>query len=208
MRPVSDDVLIATAQISATLIGLLLIGVLFYAETGLRQLSLFGSQPAAYLRAGTRFVLLLYSLALAVSLALLVLEPTWATVVFFVVGATLVVSLVEFALRARDLRRVMARMHPASLWIAWPPVVLALGLPWIDGWSPGREQLTAAVLLAGATGFVATASLVLLTFDLGALEREGAAGRDPAATSTEAPAEHSAEPPADEPPGPGGRRHA
>jgi hypothetical protein len=170
---VADEVLVATAQIAATLIGLLLVGVLFFAETGLRQLSLFGPQPAAYLRSGTRFILLLYSLALGLSLALLVLEPAWITVTFVVLGIAIIGALVSFTLRARDLRRVMARMHVASLWIAWPPVLVTLALPWVtEGLNPGREAFTASILLSGAFAFVGTASLVLVAFDLSALEKE------------------------------------
>jgi hypothetical protein len=179
---VGDEVLVATAQIAATLIGLLLVGVLFFAETGLRQLSRFGPQVAAYLRSGTRFILLLYSLALALSLALLVLEPAWVAVTFVVLGIAILSALVSFTLRARDLRRVMARMHVASLWIAWPPVLVTLALPWVtEGLNPGREAFTATILLSGALAFVGTASLVLLAFDLTALEKEARAGRSPTA---------------------------
>jgi hypothetical protein len=179
---VGDEVLVATAQIAATLIGLLLVGVLFFAETGLRQLRQFGPQAAAYLRSGTRFILLLYSLALALSLALLVLEPAWVTVTFVVLGIAILVALVSFTLRARDLQRVMARMHVASLWIAWPPVLVTLALPWAaEGLNPGREVFTATILLSGALAFVGTASLVLVAFDLTALEKEAATGHASAA---------------------------
>jgi hypothetical protein len=38
MRDVSDDFLLNVAEVSATLIGLFLVGVFFYVETGFRRL--------------------------------------------------------------------------------------------------------------------------------------------------------------------------
>ena len=55
MKPVSDAFLLNMAEVSATLIGLFLVGVFFYVETGFRRL-----EPDAraamepYMRSGTR----------------------------------------------------------------------------------------------------------------------------------------------------------
>jgi hypothetical protein len=180
MQPVSDDVLLAVAQIAATLMGLFLVGVVFYAEAGSRRLGALATPAARYLRAGIRFVLLLYSLVLALSMALIVLEPGWVMATFVTLAVAIVGSLVSFTLRAHDLLAVMPRMHPVSLWLAWPPVVVALGLPWaLGGWSPDRLAFTPTLLVATGVAFVATAGLVLLAFDLAAFELDDAVGGSP-----------------------------
>ena len=82
MRQASDAFLLNVAEVSATLIGLFLVGVFFYVETGFRRLEHGRDVVRPYFRAGTRIVLLLYALPLFLSLTLVVLGPTWNRVLF------------------------------------------------------------------------------------------------------------------------------
>lgn len=169
---VTDDFLATLAQIAATLLGLLLVGVLFYAETGLRKLRRIAPQTAPYMRAGTIFVLLLYALVLSTSLTLIFLERPWASIAFVVVGLAVLGSLYRFTLRSLELARARPDWLPPIWALApWPPTLLALALPWLlGGLLPSREAFVAGLLVAGATAFVSTASLVLLTFEVAELE--------------------------------------
>ncbi|HSK92909.1 MAG TPA: hypothetical protein VLA76_02485 [Candidatus Angelobacter sp.] len=173
MNPVSDDLLLAAAQTAATLMGLLLVGVIFFADAGMRALRSIGPEAGWYFRSGTRFVLLLYSFVLLLSLAQIAFEPPWVAGLFAVTGLTLIVALGAFTRAAGALRGRLPRMHAASLWIAWPPVVALLAVPVVvDGAVPGREPLLISMLIAGALAFAYTASLVLLSFELTAISRE------------------------------------
>jgi hypothetical protein len=51
LRPIPDALLLTTAQIAATLIGLLLVAVFFYLETGFRRLSTVGPEAQPFLKA-------------------------------------------------------------------------------------------------------------------------------------------------------------
>jgi hypothetical protein len=82
MRQVSDAFLLNMAEISATLIGLFLVGVFFYIETGLRRWERARQVVVPYLRAGTRITLIFFAIPLGLSLALVALEPFWARVLF------------------------------------------------------------------------------------------------------------------------------
>jgi hypothetical protein len=63
MQEVSDAFLLTIAEVSATLLGLFVVGVFFYVDRGYRQLS-ESHDVAAYIRAGTRIVLVLYAIPL------------------------------------------------------------------------------------------------------------------------------------------------
>jgi hypothetical protein len=174
MNTVSDELLLTTAQIAATLLGLLLVGVLFYAETGLRKLGSIAPQTAPYLQAGTIFVLLLYSLVLGVSLVLVAFGPPWSAIVFVLLGLALLVALVLFTRRTLDLSRARPDWLRAWwAWLPWPPTLITLGLPWLlGGLSPDRDAFVASIFIGGATAFQATAGLVLLTFEVATLDRD------------------------------------
>lgn len=178
MNTVSDGFLLTTAQIAATLLGLLLVGALFYAETGLRKLGTIAPQTTPYLQAGTILILLLYSLVLGLSLALVAFGPVWSTVLFVLLGLAVLAALVLFTRRTLDLSRARPDwIRPFWAWLPWPPTLITLALPWLlGGLSPDRDAFVASIFVGGATAFQATASLVLLTFEVAALEKEGPSG--------------------------------
>lgn len=171
MNPVSEGFLLAVAGIAATLIGLLLVGAFFYVETGLRQATAVAPQGGPFLRATTKLTLLLYSLALGISVGLVVLPPVPLLVLYCVLGLALVRALVEWSLRYRNLRGVLP-IPRESPWIMWPAVMALLALPLVlGGWEPSRESMTWTLLGAGALAVVSTAGMVLTSFDLASLEQ-------------------------------------
>lgn len=82
MRRVSDDFLLNMAEVSATLIGLFLVGVFFYVESGFRRGDPSQDVFWRYLRSGTRITLIVLSIPLGLSLSLVVMDarrtPTWS----------------------------------------------------------------------------------------------------------------------------------
>lgn len=173
MRPVSDELLLNLAVMSATLLGLLVVGVLFYVETGLRRLEHASEVFAPYVRAAARLTMGLYVVALATALALVALEPPWARVVYLVSGIGVLASLVDFTRRARAMRSLLgtaawSRLHEV---VVWGCVVAALALPWIlGGIRPSAEDLTWGILLALALGLLSTLNMLLSVFDIAKFE--------------------------------------
>jgi hypothetical protein len=109
MRQVSDDFLLNMAEVSATLIGLFLVGVFFYVETGFRRVEHAHDVVEPYFRAGTRIVLVLYAIPLGLPLALVALELIWAQVLFALLSLTLVAANINTVVRVRAVARAMAR---------------------------------------------------------------------------------------------------
>lgn len=143
----------------------------FYSETGFRRLKA-GGPEAQFLKAATKLIVLLYAVVLGLSLGLIALRPLWVTVLFVVLSLAVVTGLVQWTFRSRSVSREVRKAARIQSWLAWPIVVFPLALPWlIGGWEPGREAFTWTIFLEGAVAFMNTASLVLLAFDLTAIER-------------------------------------
>ena len=168
MRPVTDELLLGIAGVSATVVGLFLVGAFFYVEAGMRQQD--GRARATmqpYMRAGTRIVMILFALALFLSLALAALDLAWARALYVVLTLLLIAANVETALRVRS---VGLPGQPRTLLlneiVGTIGVLLIAVLPWaIGGWRPGREELTLAALLALGTAFVSVGAMALCAFD-------------------------------------------
>lgn len=171
MASVSEGLLLTVAQIAATLIGLLLVGMFFYVETGFRRLTTVQVEAGAFLRAATKLVLLLYALVLAVSLALVAFEPRVVTALYLLLSVAVVAALAEMTVRARQLPRAVRRRHAAA-WRVWPPTIVAVALPALTGgWPLTASALADAVFLVGAVAFFLTGGLLLVAFDLAGVER-------------------------------------
>jgi hypothetical protein len=140
VRQVSDALLLILAEVSATLIGLLLVGVFFYVETGLRRLGPAREAATSYLRAGTRIVLVLYAMTLALSLSLVVLEPVWSRVLFAVLSLLLLAANIETSVRLRAVVRLTR-----STAVLVNDVVTSAGIralvviPWVLGGAPSDQ---------------------------------------------------------------------
>jgi hypothetical protein len=174
VREVSDAFLLNMAEVSATLIGLFLVGVFFYVESGLpgRARETF----ARYLRAGTRITLIVFAIPLGLSLALVALHPVWARIVFVILSALLVAANVDSAVRVRGVRS--ATGSTALLineLVTTGLAILMVILPWVlGGLRPTREDLTWAIILGFAAGFLSIAAIVMSAFDVARAEAKAA----------------------------------
>lgn len=171
MRPVTDELLLGVAGVSATVIGLFLVGVFFYVEAGMRQLADSGrADLQTYMRAGTRIVMVLFAMALLLSLALVAFDLSWARGLFVVMSVVLVAANVETAVRVRAARVTGTRTLLFNEVAGSVGVVAIVVLPWaLGGLRPSREDLTLATLIALATAFVSVGAIALFSFDVARL---------------------------------------
>jgi hypothetical protein len=166
MRQVSDTFLLNMAEISATLIGLFLVGVFFYVETGLRRWEQARQVVVPYLRASTRITLILFAIPLGLSLALVALEPLWSRMLFVPLSLLLLVANVDTAIRIRGVKRVTGSTALVVNEVIIDAMALVIvATPWVlGGLQPTREDLTWAILLAFAAGFLIIGATVMSTF--------------------------------------------
>jgi hypothetical protein len=168
MRPVQDAFLLNLAEVSSALIGLFLVGMLFFAESGFRRLGRTREVIEPYYKAITRIVLALYAIPLGLSLSLVVLELVWSRVLFALLSLVLVAANVDSATRIVGVARMTGSIRGLVAEGAGTlTVIVVVVLPWaLGGLHPTREDLTWAILLSFATGFVSVCATVLSVFDL------------------------------------------
>ena len=168
MQGVSDTFLLQMAEVSGGLFGLFLVGMLFYVETGFRQLGPEREIVVPYFRASTRIVVALFAIPLGVSFTLVVLDQVWSTILFAFLSLVLVATNLDTALRVRSVREVTGSTILLINEVAGTVgVVVIVTLPWIlGGTDPSREDLTWAILVAFATAFLSLVTLILSVFDL------------------------------------------
>jgi hypothetical protein len=168
VRSVSDAFLLNMAEVSATLLGLFLVGMFFYVETGFRRLP--GREVVEpYFRAGTRIVLILFAIPLGLSLTLVVLTLNWNRVLFALMSVMLLAANIDSLKRMRPLAQSGASKTLIVNELVGTAAVVALAVtPWaLGGLHPNREDLTWAILLSFAAGFLSVGSTVLSVFDAG-----------------------------------------
>ena len=172
MRQVSNAFLLNMAEVSATLIGLFLVGVFFYLDSGFRRWGLARERFEPYLRSGTRITMIVFAISLALSLALVALTLPWARALFAVLSLVLVVANVDSALRVRGVKKATgstALLVNEALGTAM--VVVLIVTPWaLGGLHPTREDLTWAIVLSFAAGFLSISATVMSAFDIARLE--------------------------------------
>jgi hypothetical protein len=178
MLEVSDEFLLNMAEVSAALIGLFMVGVFFFADTGFRRLDQARGIVEPYFRASTRIVLVLYTLPLGLSLSLVVLQPIWSQVLFGLLSLLLLAANLDTAARIRAVARVTGSTALlVNELVGTAAVVAIVVLPWVlGGLHPTREDLTWTILLAFAAGFASISALVLFVLDLDRFE--AGAGRE------------------------------
>ena len=168
MRSVSDAFLLNMAEVSATLLGLFLVGMFFYVETGFQRLP-GREMMKPYFRAGTRIVLVLFALPLGLSLTLVVLSLNWNRVLFALLCVALIAANVDTLRRLRPFAR--GGPSPALVvneLVGTAAVAALVVIPWaLGGLHPTREDLTWSLLLSFAAGFLSVGSIVLSVFDAG-----------------------------------------
>jgi hypothetical protein len=176
VQDVSDNFLLTLAEVSGGLLGLFVVGLLFFIETGFDRLGGHGREAVeGYFRASARIVLLLLVIPLTLSLTLVTLSPTWNVVLFGLLSVTLIGANLDTAARIREVRRVTGSQALLINEIAGSVAVAALiALPWVlGGIDPNREDLTASLLLSFGAAIASLFTLVLSTFDLAADRRQG-----------------------------------
>jgi hypothetical protein len=154
------------AQISATLIGLFLVGVFFYVQGGLDRWQQARAVVEPYLRAATRITLIVFAIPLGLSLTLVVLEPVWARAVFVLLSLLLLVANVDTASRIRGLAKVAGSTALVVNEVVTDALALVtVATPWVlGGLRPTREDLTWAILLAFTGGFLSIGATVMSAF--------------------------------------------
>lgn len=168
MRQISDAYLLSISEVSATLIGLFLVGAFFYAETGLPRLGSAGAVFQGYLRAGIRITLVVFAIPLGLSLTLVALEPVWNRVLFALMSLILLAANVDTVVRLPAVwkaTRSIALLVMEVLTTAG--VIVLVILPWsLGGLEPSREDLNWAILIALAAGFLSISATVMSVFDI------------------------------------------
>jgi hypothetical protein len=187
MREVSDAFLLNMAEISAGLIGLFLVGIFFYMETGLRRTGPARDVFEPYLRSGTRITLIVFAFPIGLSLALVVLEPVWARVLFALLSLVLILANVDSAVRVRGVAKVTESIALLVNEVVTTIVaVVMLVTPWaLGGLHPTREDLAWAILLSFAAGFLSIGAVVISAFDIARLDAGGTTLNDGAPPTTE-----------------------
>lgn len=168
VRRVPDAFLLNMAEVTATLIGLFLVGVFFYVETGFRRWDRSREVFEKYLRSGTRITLIVLSIPLGMSLSLVVMDPAWTRVLFVVLSLVLIAANVDSALHVRGVRRATGSTALVINEVVTTAMTLALlVLPWIlGGLSPTRRDFAWSILLAFAAGLLSIGAIVMSAFDV------------------------------------------
>jgi hypothetical protein len=164
---IGAEFLLGLAGVSATLVGTFLVGVFFYIDSDLHRRLAASEAADRYLRSGFRWVFIAYSLPVMVPLALASMDPLWGTLVFIVLGAILVLASIDTGRRIlMEGGSGMSRARVINEWLTSAAVVVIVVLPWVlGGWVPPPSAFVPSLLLALATGFTSTASLVMSQFD-------------------------------------------
>ena len=172
MRSVSDGFLLTVASMSAALVGLFLVGVFFFIDTGFRRVTHDREVVIRYFKSGTRIVLVIFAFPIFLSLTLVALDPVWSRVLFVVLSVVLIAANIDSAIRIRPIARTSGMLAlSVNEALGTIGVVLLVALPWIlGGFSPTREDLTWAILFAFLIGFLSFSAVVLSAFDLARLD--------------------------------------
>jgi hypothetical protein len=174
MLRVSDAFLLNMAEVSASLIGLFLVGVFFYVEHGLDRSGGARAVFEPYLRSGVRITLIVFAFPIGLSIALVVMEPLWPRVLFVLLSLLLIAANIDSLMRLRGVARVTGSTALFVNEIVTSILAAAmLVTPWaLGGLRPMREELTWAIVLAFAGGFMSISAIVMSAFDVARLEVE------------------------------------
>ena len=186
MDPVSDNLLLLVAEVSASLIGLFMVGMIFYIQTGFSQLERSREVVEPYFRASTRIVLILYAIPLVLSLTLVALPDMWSRLLFLTLIVGLVAANVSTAVGVGPLMRVTgSRTLFINEVVGTAGVALMVILPLATGgFSPVREDFVPAILISLGVAFLSTCVLVLTLFDIAQFERSEELDQNPQRSMT------------------------
>lgn len=173
MEPVTDAFLLLVAEVSAALIGLFLVGMIFYIQTGFGQLERSRVVVEPYFRASTRIVLILYAIPLVLSLTLVALPIVWSRLFYLALIVGVVAANISTAVGVRPVMRVTGnRTLFINEIVGTAGVAVMVILPLASGgFSPIREDLVPGMLISLGIAFLSTCVLVLTLFDIAQFER-------------------------------------
>ena len=173
MEPVSEGFLLTISSISGGLIGLFLVGMTIYIQTGDDTHEKSRDVVEPYFRAATLITFIAYSVPLAVALTLVALPLIWSQILYWV----LVVGLLVVNVRTVSTVREVQRDVGLSL-LTWVEVVGSVAIAAMillplatGGINPGQEDLVPGLLISMAIAFFGTCALVLSLFDIARFER-------------------------------------
>jgi hypothetical protein len=180
VRQVSDAFLLNMAEVSSTLIGLFLVGVFFYVESGFHRLARGREVFEPYLRAGTRITLIVFAIPLLLPLSLVAMDLVWARVLFALLSLILLAANVDSVIRIRGVAKATGSVVLLANEVVTSALALVLiVLPWIlGGLRPTREDLTWAIVLSFAAGFLSISATVMSAFDIARLDAASRAGNE------------------------------
>jgi len=162
-----NEFLLGVAGVASTLIGTFIVGVFFYIDTDLHRMMMSSDAADRYLRSGVRWVFIIYTLPLFMSLALAAFEPAWGAATFIALGLLVVLTTIDTGWRM--LKRGGSGNSMALVvnqWACTVAVVVIIALPWIiGGWVPPATAYIPSLLIALAAGFASTAALIMTQFD-------------------------------------------
>lgn len=192
MDPVADDALGTIADISASLIGLFLVGMIFYIQTGFDRVERSRDLIEPYFRAATLITFISLAIPLGVSLSLLTLPLGWSRLLYLTLVTALIAADVTTVRAVRAcVRATGLRLLSIMEIVGTVMVVVIAGLPvTTGGLHPDREDFVPALLVSLGVGFLSTCVLVLTLFDIARLERTGLPGdvdRSPAQEGHDSP---------------------
>ncbi|TDC86935.1 hypothetical protein [Actinomadura sp. 7K507] len=95
MNAVDEEFLLGLAGVSATLLGIFIVGVFFYSDSDMHRRLASSQATDVYLRSGTRWVFTAYSIPLFVPLFLAAVDPLWGAIAFAVLGMVLTILTVD-----------------------------------------------------------------------------------------------------------------
>lgn len=175
MVSASDGLLIAIAEISAALIGLFLVGMIFYIQTGFDRLERSRRVVEPYFRAATLITFISLAIPLGVSLTLVALPVVWSRVLYVALLVGLIIVNVGTVTTVRECVRVTGLRLLLWMEVVGTAVVVSMViLPLVSGgFNPQREDFVPAILLSLGIGFLSTCVLVLTLFDIARFERSG-----------------------------------
>ena len=189
MDPVADSVLDTIANISASLIGLFLVGMIFYVQTGFDRVERSRDLIEPYFRAATLITFISLAIPLGISLSLMTLPLVWSQLLYLTLLAALIAADVTTIKAVRACVRATGLRLLSMMEIVGTAMVAAIaGLPVATGGlQPEREDLVPALLVSLGVGFLSTCVLVLTLFDIARLERAGPPGHADRSASSASP---------------------
>ena len=119
----------------------------------------------------------------------MVLEPVWARGLFALLSLVLILANVDSAVRVRGVAKVTGSLALlANEVITTMVAAVMLVTPWaLGGLHPTREDLTWAILLSFAAGFLSIGAVVISAFDIARLDARFPSSDDGAGPSTRPP---------------------